>query len=90
MTNMDEFAEIGIDTAQGAVAETDGKFCQSSELEGLLDFIDRFTFRRRSNTKTVPCKGRVAMLVDSLRDIAIVVTIKGKIPITAINSNTMC
>ena len=63
---------------------------QGCDFEKDLDLVDCVALARHANSKTIVCKGCVAVVVDSLVYVAVVVVVERNVPVAAIESNTVC
>lgn len=57
VADVDEFIKLCADTMDRAAAEEHGNFFEGSNLERLLDLVDRITLGRGGDAKTIPGEG---------------------------------
>jgi hypothetical protein len=62
---------------------------ESCNLKVNLDLVQWITLGRSTDSKTVPGKSRVAVLIDCARNIAVVVVVVRKVPVTSIKANAV-
>ena len=82
---------VGVrDTASVAAGELKCELLERRDLEEDLDLVDGLAVGGLADAETVPCEGRVAVVVDSAGDVAVLEVLCREVPVGTVEADAVC
>ena len=89
MANVNNLWKFARDTFDRTLSQALCESAKSIDFEKGLDLLDWVAVRRHADAEAIPGERRVAILIYSLLDVAVVVVVEGQIPIAAVETNAV-